>query len=54
MSEERRSFGLFGIIALLAFLSFLAFIIWQMRQQAGTLTVAEIQRAREIARRLET
>jgi cytoskeletal protein RodZ len=53
MSEDKRSFSLFGLLALLAFLSFLAFLIWQMRQQAGTLTLTEIQQAREIARRLE-
>lgn len=54
MSEDKRYFSLLGLLAFFAFLSFLAFMIWQMRQQAGTLTVAEIQRAREIARRLET
>jgi len=53
MSEEKSHTSILGFLAFLAFLSFLAFLIWQMRQQAGTLTVAEIQRAREIARRLE-
>jgi uncharacterized membrane protein len=52
--SEKRSFDLFGLIALLAFLSFLAFIIWQIRQQSqATVTAADIQKAREIVRRLE-
>lgn len=52
--EEKRHFDLFGLLALLAFLSFLAFMVWQMRQQAASMiTPAEIEKAREIARRLD-
>ena len=53
MSEEKK-YNMLGFLALLAFLSFLAFLIWQIRQQAtGTVTVSDIQKARELVRRLE-
>lgn len=54
MSEKRSYSGLFGFLAFLAFLSFLAFVIYQMRQgTAQIVTKEDIERAREIARRLE-
>jgi len=53
MDEEKR-LSLFGFLALLAFLAFLAFLIWQIRQQARNVISAEdIERAREIVRRME-
>jgi len=52
--EDKKYFGLLGFLALLAFLSFLAYMIWHTRQQiTSSVTPAEIQKAREIARRLE-
>ena len=52
--EDKKYFSFLGILAFLAFLSFLAFITWQIRQQtASTVTVADIQKARELVRRLE-
>jgi len=54
MSEDKKHSGMLGLLAFLAFLSFLAFIVWQIRQQAAsTVTVADIQKARELVRRLE-
>lgn len=52
--EDKKYFGLLGILAFLAFLSFLAFLIWQMRREAQTMiTTADIQKARDIIRRIE-
>jgi len=51
--DKDKYLGIFGLLALLAFLSFLAFLVWQTRQQTlSMVTPDEIQRAREIARRL--
>jgi protein-S-isoprenylcysteine O-methyltransferase Ste14 len=52
--SERKGYDFLSLLAFLAFLSFLAFLIWQIRQQAAsTVTVADIQKARELVRRLE-
>ena len=50
---EERNFGLLGFFALLAFLGFLALIAWQ-KSQAQTVTAADIEKAREMVRRLES
>lgn len=52
--EDKRYFDFLGILAFLAFLAFLAVLLWQRNTTQPTLTVADIQKAREVVRRLES
>lgn len=53
MDEHRNRFSLYELLAFLAFLAFLVFIIHIISQQkAAPLTTAEIEKAREIIRRM--
>lgn len=53
MSEDKKYFSMLGFLAFLAFLSFLALIMWQIHRQAQSMiTPEEIEKAREIARRM--
>jgi len=51
--SERRRFSLYELLAFLAFLAFLVFVIHLINQSRPvTLTTAEIEKAREIIRRM--
>ena len=50
-AEKRGNENLFAFLAFLAFLGFLFFLKWQIRQ-APTITQSDIEKAREIARRV--
>lgn len=51
MVDENKLFSLFGLLALLVLMSFLAYLAWRS-SLTQPLTLEEIERAREIARRL--
>jgi len=52
--EDRKYYAMLGILAFLAFLSFLSVLVLILRSQNESLvTTADIERARELIRKLE-
>jgi len=53
LSDNKFYFGVIALLLATFFFGFLVYIAWR-QQMAGAVTVADIQKAREIVRRLES